>query len=196
MMEPINDKLNKQLKEQQLLVPEGYFEQLEQDIFKATTGVKQIEITARKQTTLIKRLIVVTAIAASIALVYIGVTLLSKDKTTRLGVQFAEMTDMEINNYMDEQIASLSYDDLYGYLNTNVDDLSTDVLFASTYSDAGQIDESITGELHEQVLDQDVMNSVIDQSPIMLDETIMDSIDNELLQEYFNDATLFENLGL
>ena len=40
------------------------------------------------------------------------------------------------------------------------------------------------------------MNSVIDQSPIMLDETIMDSIDNELLQEYFNDATLFENLGL
>ena len=97
---------------------------------------------------------------------------------------------------MDEQIASLSYDDLYGYLNTNVDDLSTDVLFASTYSNAGQIDESITGDLHEQVLDQDVMNSVIDQSPIMLDETIMDSIDNELLQEYFNDATLFENLGL
>ncbi|HRH53783.1 MAG TPA: hypothetical protein PLN38_10705 [Chitinophagales bacterium] len=195
-MEPINDKLNQQLKEQQLLVPEGYFEQLEQDIFKATTGVKQIEITARKQPTLIKRLIVVTAMAASIALVYIGVTLLSKDNITRLGVQFAEMTDAEINNYMDEQIASLSYDDLYGYLNTNVDDLSTDVLFASTYSDAGQIDESITGELHEQVLDQDVMNSVIDQSPIMLDETIMDSIDSELLQEYFNDATLFENLGL
>ncbi|HRG87041.1 MAG TPA: hypothetical protein PLU02_15170 [Chitinophagales bacterium] len=195
-MEPINDKLNQQLKEQQLLVPDGYFEQLEQDIFKATTGVKQIEITARKQPTLIKRLIVVTAMAASIALVYIGVTLLSKDNITRLGVQFAEMTDAEINNYMDEQIASLSYDDLYGYLNTNVDDLSTDVLFASTYSDAGQIDESITGELHEQVLDQDVMNSVIDQSSIMLDETIMDSIDNELLQEYFNDATLFENLGL
>ncbi|HRF76928.1 MAG TPA: hypothetical protein PLB46_10175 [Chitinophagales bacterium] len=195
-MEPINDKLNQQLKEQQLLVPEGYFEQLEQDIFKATTGVKQIEITARKQPTLIKRLIIVTAVAASIALVYIGVNLFSKDKITRLGVQFAEMTDAEINNYMDEQIASLSYDDLYGYLNTNVDDLSTDVLFASTYSDAGQIDESITGELHEQVLDQDVMNSVIDQSPIMLDETIMDSIDNELLQEYFNDATLFENLGL
>jgi hypothetical protein len=48
-MEPINNKLDKQLKEQQLLVPEGYFEQLEQDIFKATTGVKQIEITARKQ---------------------------------------------------------------------------------------------------------------------------------------------------
>lgn len=195
-MEPINDKLNQQLKEQQLLVPDGYFEQLEQDIFKATTGVKQIEITARKQPTLIKRLIIVTAVAASIALVYIGVNLFSKDKITRLGVQFAEMTDAEINNYMDEQIASLSYDDLYGYLNTYVDDLSTDVLFASTYSDAGQIDESITGELHEQVLDQDVMNSVIDQSPIMLDETIMDSIDNELLQEYFNDATLFENLGL
>jgi|GEM_PF-1472809 len=195
-MEPINDKLNQQLKEQQLLVPDGYFEQLEQDIFKATTGVKQIEITARKQPTLIKRLIIVTAVAASIALVYIGVNLFSKDKITRLGVQFAEMTDAEINNYMDEQIASLSYDDLYGYLNTYVDDLSTDVLFASTYSDAGQIDESITGELHEQVLDQDVMNSIIDQSPIMLDETIMDSIDNELLQEYFNDATLFENLGL
>mgnify|MGYP003477616870 FL=1 len=195
-MEPINDKLDKQLKEQQLLVPEGYFEQLEQDIFRATTGVKQIEITARKQPVIVKRLIIVTAVAASIALVYIGVNLFSKDKITRLGVQFAEMTDTEINNYMDEQIASLSYDDLYGYLNTNVDDLSTDVLFASTYSNAGQIDESITGDLHEQVLDQDVMNSVIDQSPIMLDETIMDSIDNELLQEYFNDATLFENLGL
>lgn len=195
-MEPINDKLDKQLKEQQLLVPEGYFEQLEQDIFKATTGVKQIEITARKQPVIIKRLIIVTAVAASIALVYIGVNLFSKDKITRLGVQFAEMTDTEINNYMDEQIASLSYDDLYGYLNTNVDDLSTDILFASTYSNAGQIDESITGDLHEQVLDQDVMNSVIDQSPIMLDNTIMDSIDNELLQEYFNDATLFENLGL
>ena len=195
-MEPINNKLDKQLKEQQLLVPEGYFEQLEQDIFRATTGVKQIEITARKQRVIVKRLIIVTAVAASIALVYIGVNLFSKDKITRLGVQFAEMTDTEINNYMDEQIASLSYDDLYGYLNTNVDDLSTDVLFASTYSNAGQIDESITGDLHEQVLDQDVMNSVIDQSPIMLDETIMDSIDNELLQEYFNDATLFENLGL
>ena len=195
-MEPINNKLDKQLKEQQLLVPEGYFEQLEQDIFKATTGVKQIEITARKQPIIIKRLIIVSAVAASIALVYIGVNLFSKDKITRLGVQFAEMTDTEINNYMDEQIASLSYDDLYGYLNTNVDDLSTDILFASTYSNAGQIDESITGDLHEQVLDQDVMNSVIDQSPIMLDETIMDSIDNELLQEYFNDATLFENLGL
>jgi|JI9StandDraft_1071089.scaffolds.fasta_scaffold41923_4 hypothetical protein len=195
-MEPINNKLDKQLKEQQLLVPEGYFEQLEQDIFKATTGVKQIEITARKQPIIIKRLIIVSAVAASIALVYIGVNLFSKDKITRLGVQFAEMTDTEINNYMDEQIASLSYDDLYGYLNTNVDDLSTDVLFASTYSNAGQIDESITGDLHEQVLDQDVMNSVIDQSPIMLDEAIMDSIDNELLQEYFNDATLFENLGL
>lgn len=195
-MEPINDKLDKQLKDQQLLVPEGYFEQLEQDIFIATTGVKQIEITARKQPTLIKRLIIVTALAASIALVYVGVTLLNKDSFTRLGVQFAEMTDAEINNYMEEQIASLSYDDLYGYLNHHVDDLSTAVLFASTYSNPAQIDESITGELHEQVLDQNVMNSVIDQSPIMLDETIMDSIDNELLQEYFNDATLFENLGL
>lgn len=195
-MEPINDKLDKQLKEQQLLTPDGYFEQLEQDIFKATTGVKQIEITARKQPVIIKRLIIVTAVAASIALVYIGINVFSKDKITRLGVQFAEMTDSEINKYMDEQIASLSYDDLYGYLNTNVDDLSTDVLFASTYNDAGQINESITGDLHEQVLDEDVMNSVINQSPIMLDETIMDSIDNELLQEYFNDATLFENLGL
>lgn len=195
-MEPINDKLNKQLKEQQLLVPDGYFEQLEQDIFKATTGVKQIEITARKQPVIIKRLIIVTAVAASIALVYVGVNIFSKDKITKLGVQFAEMTDSEINKYMDEQIASLSYDDLYGYLNTNVDDLSTDVLFASTYNDAGQINKSITGDLHEQVLDEDVMNSVINQSPIILDETIMDSIDNELLQEYFNDATLFENLGL
>lgn len=195
-MEPINDKLDKQLKEQQLLTPDGYFEQLEQDIFKATTGVKQIEITARKQPVIIKRLIIVTAVAASIALVYIGVNIFSKDKITRLGVQLAEMTDSEINKYMDEQIASLSYDDLYGYLNTNVDDLSIDVLFASTYNDAGQINESITGDLHEQVLDEDVMNSVINQSPIMLDETIMDSIDNELLQEYFNDATLFENLGL
>lgn len=192
-MEPINENLNRKLKQNTMRVPDDYFTNLEQSIFEKTIGTEAEQI---KKTPVIKRIMIITAIAATVTAIYFGVSFFGKDSNTKLAIQLAEMSDTELNNYMDDQIAALSYDDLYGYVAQHVDDISTNAIFNSAFELPAQSDASLTNDLHEQVLDQDVLNQIIDKTEINLEPTLMDSIDEEILQEYLNDATLFEHLGL
>lgn len=195
-MDPINDKLKNLLDNKTLRVPDGYFERLEHDILNNITNDEFAEITNKKQSPIIKRLFIFTAVAATITFAFFAVNWLVKSTANNKGVAFANMSNLELDNYMNEQIASLSIDDLYGYLIQNVNQLNTEVLFYSTYSDASQIDKSITGDLHEQVFDADVLNALVESSQSNNDEKLLETVDDELLQEYLNDATIFENLGL
>ena len=193
-MEPIDEQLNRKLKENTLRVPENYFEQLEQDILNKTMLVKQEEITAEKKAPVLKRLIIITSIAATIVAVYMGVTFMA-NKNQSLEIQLAKMSAHEIDTYMEEQIAAISYDELYGYLATNVDELSVSEVYGHTFSDAAVGEASLTDEINNQVIVPEGAGG-----EILLKEstegTLLDSVDEELLQEYLNDATLFEHLGL
>ncbi len=195
-MNPIDNKLKSQLNNDTMRVPEGYFESLEQDIFNKLANEQIVEKTLEKKSPIVKRLFMLTAVAAAITIAFFGINWLVESNAHSIGVEFAKMSDAELDTYMTEQIASLSIDDLYGYLNQNVNQLNTEILFNSTYADAQQIDKSITDELHEQVLDADVLNEVVAAPSTVNDEKLLEIIDDELLQEYLNDATLFENLGL
>jgi uncharacterized HAD superfamily protein len=195
-MNPIEDKLKSQLKNDTMRVPDGYFEHLEQDIFNNLANEQLVEKKLDKKSPIVKRLFMLTAVAATITIAFFGINWLVKSNAHNIGVEFAKMSDAELDTYMNEQIASLSIDDLYGYLNQNVSQLNTAVLFNAAFENTHQIDESITGDLHEQVLDADVLNAVVESEPSINDKKLLDAIDDELLQEYLNDATLFENLGL
>ncbi len=192
-MEPINENLNRKLKQNTMRVPDDYFTNLEQSIFEKTIGTEAEQI---KKTPVIKRIMIITAVAATVTAIYFSISLFGKDSTTKLAIQLAEMSDTELNNYMDDQIAALSYDDLYGYVAQHVDDISTNTIFNSAFELPAQSDASLTNDLHEQVLDQDVLNQIIDKTEINLEPTLMDPIDEEILKEYVNDATLFGRLGL
>lgn len=192
-MEPENDKIKSLLNKNTMRVPESYFEQLELALNKQ---IDSLPLQKPSNNSVVKQLTIVLAVAATVTIAFIGINYLLKSNETQLGMAFADMSDGELDAYMHNQIASLSADDVYGYFTLNVHQLNTELLFNSTYSDAEQLDASITNNLHEQVLDADALNAVIEKPINSDDDKLLESIDDELLQEYLNDATLFENLGL
>jgi hypothetical protein len=192
-MEPENDKIRSLLNKDTMRVPESYFKQLEIDLNKQ---IDSLPLQKSSSNSVVKQLTIILAVAATVTIAFIGINYLFKSNESQLGMAFAEMSDGELDAYMNNQIASISADDVYGYFTQNVHQLNTDLLFNSTYSNAEQLDASITNHLHEQVLDNDALNAVIEKPITSDDDKLLETIDDELLQEYLNDATLFENLGL
>ena len=83
-MEPINENLNRKLKQNTMRVPDDYFTNLEQSIFEKTIGTEAEQI---KKAPVIKRIMIITAVAATVTAIYFSISFFGKDSNTKLAMR-------------------------------------------------------------------------------------------------------------
>ncbi len=171
--------------------PIGYFEQLESDILDKTIYAER-EIKKDKRIIHLTWLKYVSGIAAVFVLVFIGFKLFG-DKTDSLEMQLAKMDKTEIDNFIDEQIASISSEELQNYLLQNVEDIETELLFETDFISDASAAEKISEDVNEQIMQE---TSSSQKNENLLDEELLKQLDDQTIQDYLNDAALFEDLGL
>ncbi len=173
-------------------VPEGYFEDLERNILQKTiysgTAVPEAKIIRIKWTRIL------LAVAAISAVAYFGLHFLLTNDQRPLEIRLAEMSGAEIDNFMEEQLAGLSYDDLHNYIADNITQIQTEMLFTTDFIDDASALDKITEDVHDQILHPEVEQETINGS--LLDEELLKQIDDQELQDYLNDATLFDDFAL
>lgn len=103
------------------------------------------------------------------------------------------MSDAELDNYINEQIASLSSDDIYNYLSEEIHSIEASDILSTELVGATDADEHFQEAMHEQVYPSTENGT---QGPAILDEELLEDIDDVLLQEYLNNAAIFEDMAL
>ncbi len=190
-LEELNSILKDMTEKEGLNFPVGYFEQLEADILDKTIYAGK-EIKEDKKIIRISWLKYVSGIAAVFVLVFIGIKLFG-DKDESLEMQLAKMDNKEINNFIDEQIASISSEELQNYLIQNVEDIETELLFETEFISDASVTEKMSEDLNEQILHETLSPETKNN---LLDEELLKQLDDQTIQDYLNDAALFEDLGI
>jgi hypothetical protein len=175
----ISPLLQEKLPTMDMPVPEGYFQQLEQDILKKTVYAPK-----RKIVTLRTAFIVVSSAAAIVAIVLFAPMLWQRNST--------------IPPSFDEQIALISAAELEAYINAHIHEIETDLLFASDYVPAEAVDaqyaETVNAEMLHQETETTSATSLSQESNAS--EQFFEQLDDETLQDLLQDESLFEDLGL
>jgi len=134
----------------------------------------------------------VSGIAAVFILVFIGFKIFG-DKNESLEIQLAKMDNTEINNFIIDQIASISSEEIQNYLIQNVEDIETELLFQTDFISDASVTEKISEDVNEQIMQK---SSSPNKNDNLLDEELLKQLDDQTMQDYLNDAALFEDLGL
>jgi len=171
--------------------PIGYFEQLEENILNKTINAEN-ETMGDKKIIRLTWLKYVSGIAAVFVLVFIGFKILG-DKNESLEMQLAKMDNTEINNFINDQIASISSEEIQNYLIQNVEDIETELLFQTDFISDASVTEKISEDVNEQIMQK---SSSPNKNDNLLDEELLKQLDDQTMQDYLNDAALFEDLGL
>jgi len=171
--------------------PIGYFEQLEEDILNKTINAENGTVGDKKIIRL-AWLKYVSGIAAVFILVFIGFKIFG-DKNESLEIQLAKMDNTEINNFIIDQIASISSEEIQNYLIQNVEDIETELLFQTDFISDASVTEKISEDVNEQIMQK---SSSPNKNDNLLDEELLKQLDDQTMQDYLNDAALFEDLGL
>jgi len=171
--------------------PIGYFEQLEEDILNKTINAENGTVGDKKiiRLTWLKY---VSGIAAVFILVFIGFKIFG-DKNESLEIQLAKMDNTEIDNFIIDQIASISSEEIQNYLIQNVEDIETELLFQTDFISDASVTEKISEDVNEQIMQK---SSSPNKNDNLLDEELLKQLDDQTMQDYLNDAALFEDLGL
>ena len=171
--------------------PVGYFEKLEEDILNKTI-YEEKGIKNDKKIIRLTWLKYVSGIAAVFVLVFVGVKIFS-NKNDSLEMQLAKMDNKEIDNFIDEQLASISEEELHNYLIQNVENIETELLFETDFISDASATEKISEEVNEQIM-QEISSPNTKNN--LLDEELLKQLDDQTIQDYLNDAALFEDFGL
>lgn len=188
-LEDAESTLPELLRRNTMRVPEGYFEGLEDRLFNQVIAAEA----PKSQTGKSLRMWMYISAAASV-LIVAGIVFLQRNAANHsLEMQFAKMSDAELDNYINEQIASLSSDDIYNYLSEEIHSIEASDILSTELVGATDADEHFQEAMHEQVYPSTENGT---QGPAILDEELMEGIDDVLLQEYLNNAAIFEDMAL
>lgn len=172
-----------------LEIPAGYFEQLEKEILAKTIS------TENKKAKVVRMRWVRYAIsvAAAAAVVFMGINFINDQKQSP-EIQFAKMSDAELEAYLDKQIASLTADDLHNYIKNNINDIEA-VLFAETeLIDNESLNNQLNAEINLQILSDEDLNKETEEP--LLDKELLDQIDDETIEQLLNDESMFDDFAL
>ncbi|HNM30535.1 MAG TPA: hypothetical protein PKN40_12260 [Chitinophagales bacterium] len=188
-LEDAGSTLPELLRRNTMRVPEGYFEGLEDRLINQVIAAEA----PKSQTGKSLRMWMYISAAASV-LIVAGIVFLQRNTANHsLEMQFAKMSDAELDNYINEQIASLSSDDIYNYLSEEIHSIEASDILSTELVGATDADEHFQEAMHEQVYPSTENGT---QGPAILDEELLEDIDDVLLQEYLNNAAIFEDMAL
>ncbi len=177
--------------EEGLNVPIAYFETLENEILNKTVYAEK-EVSNAVKLRAIPLWKYISGIAATGLILYFGLQMFASPKES-LEMQLAKMNTSELDNFISQQIAAISESELHNYLLDNVNDIETVLLFETEFISDATLEQKTTAEVNAQVLSAE-KNSIIKVN--LLDENLLDQLDDETLQDYLNNAALFDDLGL
>ena len=190
-LEELNSILKDMPDDGGLNFPIGYFEELENDILNKTIYAEK-DINNNKKIIRLTWLKYVSGIAAVFVLVFIGVKIFG-NKNDGLEMQLANMNNTEIDNFINKQIASISSEELQNYLIQNVEDIDTELLFETDFISDATVTEKMSEDVNEQIMQE---TSSPQKNENLLDEELLKQLDDQTIQDYLNDAALFEDLGI
>lgn len=177
-------KLDSLLRKDTMRVPDGYFEQLEARLME----VPDLEKPAGR----VFRLKWLSIAAAAMVTIVIGGYFLMRDKTAQpLHMELAEMDSDELDAWYDAQLASISYEELYAYLEEGVSALETSDLFSTDFADTA----SITHQLHDQIEEQVHTGTTADETKILEDHYI-ETIGEDAIEMFLHEEFILEDIGL
>lgn len=187
-LEEAGSDLPQMLQRNTMRVPEGYFDTLEAAIIAQTTAARAPEVEKGRSLRMWMML------AAASVIVVLGIALLLQQKPEEsLAMQFAGMSDQELDAYINEQIASISTEEIYQYLSEEIHTIEASDIMTTQLMDGTDASDHFQESMHEQVYP--VGENGLSE-PALLDEDMMDEIDDALLQEYLNNAAIFEDMAL
>ncbi|MFI5171333.1 MAG: hypothetical protein ACHQFW_03030 [Chitinophagales bacterium] len=175
-------------------IPAGYFDELEKDILNNTIFAEEkrgdIKKGSKKKNTAIVWLKYVSGIAAAVIII-LGIRNYTNKGSESLAIQLSKMSDAEIDIFIEDQIASISIDDLNKYLSQNVDEFDTELLFETDFISDASLQKKITKEVNDQILPE----STTENKASLLDEKLLNELDEQTLQDFINDETLYDDIG-
>lgn len=182
-LQELNASLLRETDTDMLRVPEGYFEDLEGvllDIAKPRTAGKVLMRTRW-----------IGFAAAATVVVVTGLFLLLRDKPEQpLHIALANMSDQELDDWYAEQLSSISYDDLYAYLEQGIGGIEAQDLFETAFADSSSIAEQLYSQIDGQV------QAEANTQEKILEDHYIESVGEEAIQEYLNEAFILEDIGL
>lgn len=164
-----------------LQVPEGYFEALEAQL---------LEIGQTRSPRMVRMRWLSFAAAATLIVVVGVFILLRHPQEQPLHIALTQMSDRELDEWYTEQINSISYDDLYAYLEQGVGGIETQDLFETAFADSASIAEQLYSQIDEQV------QAGVDAEEKILEDHYIETVGEEAIQEYLNEAFILEDIGL
>jgi len=198
----IIDELNEmdsvlgRLEKQEPPVPEGYFEQTEQEILRKTIFAGKDVMLKRPHNTRVRRLVYATSIAAVFALVFFGMKFFNKENEQPVELIFAAMNNEELDIYLNNQMAVLTADDLQQYITSNIHDIETDLLAEAELIDEKTADAQIMHDVNLKILtdDENMIEHAADEQ--LIDEDLMKQINEKDIEELLNEESLFDDFAL
>ncbi len=175
-----------------LIVPEGYFDQLESDILRATIFQSSTQVNNKGKVVRLIWIKYAATIAAVFVLVFFGLKLINQKNEASIEMQLAGMSDQELELYMTEQVATITAEDLHQYITQHIDEIDAG-LFAET--------ELISDELTQMhFIDESDNETISDVNETnnqqLLDKELLDQLDDKTIEQLLNDETMFDDFCL
>lgn len=171
-------------------IPAGYFEQLENEILEKTIFGKQ----EKSRIIRITRIKYAASIAAVFAIVFIGIRFYHARNDQSLAMQFAKMSDAELDTYLTNQIASISADDLHTYITNNINEIEAGLFAETELIDNETMNSRLNSEVNLQILSDEDLNN--ENNTPLLDQKLLDQIDEETIEQLLNDESMFDDFAL
>ncbi len=179
-----------------LNVPEGYFELLEKDILDKTiyadAEIDQHSIGHKTKVLQMKWVKIVSGAAAMIILSTV-IKLLVENKTETIEIQLANMSNLELNQYIDNKIASITSEELHSFLTEYVEEFDAELLFETNFITDASAGQKITEDINEQIMNS---NEATETNKSLLDQELLKQIDEQTIQNYINEEALYNDFGL
>lgn len=182
-MEQEHSELHQLLQRETMRVPDGYLESL-QDSF--------LRIPEQQKGGTTRRLYFWAYAAAAVVVLGLCVKVFWFPRTEQpLHIALAEMDSQELEAYFDAQLAALSYEELYDYLNNSVQAFETNDLFETQFADTADVRQLLYDHIEEQVFTDAAL-----EEEKMLEDHMIETVGEEAIDAFINSEFILDDLGL
>lgn len=184
-LEQEHSRLHRLLKEDVLRTPDGYFEALEARLLQIPNAQQSRSIIRSM------RVWIFAAAACMVLALSARVFFFHSHAEQPLHIALAEMEDSELDVYLHEQLESLSYDDLYTYLDNSVQAFEAMDLFETQFADTAAVTALLNDHIQEQVF-----TDAVNTEEKILEKHMIETTGEDALDAFINSEYILDDIGL
>lgn len=182
-LEQAQSDLHRLLQRDTMRVPNGYLESMQDTL---------LRIPEQQKGGSTRRLLRWAYAAAAVVVIGLCVKVFWFQRTEQpLHIALAEMDNRELDAYFDAQLAALSYEELYDYLNNSVQAFETNDLFETQFADTADVRQLLYDHIEEQVF-----TDAVQEEGKMLEDHMIETVGEEAIDAFINSEFILDDLGL